>query len=534
MGSPTSNPKVNIQLLPAPIVDAFEDRRDLIVGQTGTGGTAVSGDLNIDMHLKTLAELRGLFGEDKLYWDIVSWREAVNVDNGGIIPKLDVIGVDADGGGTAATASHAFSGTATADGEFVVSVVDERKFSVTVSVTNGDTATEIGDAVVAAFGALDYVPFSSANVTGTVTYTADDVGTIGNGYGLKITGAVAGVSVVTTGWSGGATDPTVTSIFDAIAGRRYTGTLWPEAWNSQITVATDEFDSRFNASNNIIDGVVFHGFSDTVANIKTEIGTLNSQSLVLMGAPKIDLTSNKGPAVLQPADWVASYFMGVRDKRLSTGAQIADLITSTDGPLDATGGPSLASKPYFNTPLRQTPVTSAANLFTETEQIELEDEGFTTYGVNVAGNFMIMGPVVTTWTTDAAGNPNDSFHYLNYVDTGSVCREIIFRVLKATFAQSRLTQGDLIAGRSIENPASIKSKIISIYKTLADLALTQAGDEAVQFFSDNTTVEITDDNLSTRSVTITGVLPIVTQLGTINYNLALNFSVGSTGTQITL
>jgi hypothetical protein len=38
MGSPTSNPKVNIQLLPAAVVDAFEDRRDLIIGQTQGSG----------------------------------------------------------------------------------------------------------------------------------------------------------------------------------------------------------------------------------------------------------------------------------------------------------------------------------------------------------------------------------------------------------------------------------------------------------------------------------------------------------------
>jgi len=223
--------------------------------------------------------------------------------------------------------------------------------------------------------------------------------------------------------------------------------------------------------------------------------------------------------------------MGIRDKRLSTGAQIADLIVATNAPRDATGGAALASLPYFNSPLRQTPVTGTQNIYTAAEQLELEDDGFTSFGVNVAGNAMIMGPVVTTWTTDAAGNPNDSFHYLNYVDTGSVCREIIFRTLKATFAQSRLTEGDLLPGRAIENAASIKSKLIAIYKVLADVALVQAGDEAVTFFAENTSVEV---SLATRTVTINGVLPIVTQLGTINYNLALAFTTTQTGTQITL
>lgn len=522
MGSPVSNPRVNIQLLPAAIVDAFEDRRNLIVGQKGSGGTTVSGNLVLDIHLKTEAEIRTLFGQDELYWRIKSWRDAVNVRYGGRLPKLDVIAVNASGTGVAATAVHTFAGTATAVGEYTIAVVDEERFKVTVSVANGDTATVVAGKVVAALAAIDYKPFSVANLAGVVTYTADDLGTIGNTYGIKITGNVSGLTVATTGWTGGANDPTVTTIFDPIEARRYTGVSWPEWWNSQLSVATNEFDARFNASNNILDGIVFHGYSATVANAKALVGPLNSQSLVVIGNNKIDFDNQKGPAILQPADWVAAAFMGIRDKRLTPGAQIADVIVAVNAPRDATGGPELASLPYFNTPLFNTPVTTAANTYTYVEQLELEDDGFTTYGVNTAANNMLMGPVITTWTTDVAGNVNPSFHYLNYVDIGSVCREIIYRFMKAVFVQARLTLGDLIPGRSIENAGSIRAKLMEIYKFLADAALVQAGQEAEAFFSKNTTIDI---NLAQGLVSINGPLPIVTQLRTINYNLQLAFSL---------
>jgi len=531
MGSPTSNPRVNIQLLPAPLVDAFEDRRNLIVGQTGTSGTAVSGALNIDVHLLSDAAIRGLFGAGELYWRIKSWLAAVNVEQGGVVPKLDVISVTKDGSAVAAAGAVAFTGPATADGTLTFSIVDERKFTFTIAVENADTATDIGDKFDAAVAALTYAPFTSANTTGTVAITATDLGTIGNYYGIKTSGAVAGVGVALTAFTSGATDPTLTSILDAIEGRRYTGINWPEFWAASLSIVTTELDARFNASNAILDGVAFHGRSLTYANAISAVSALNSQSLVIGGNNKLTATLNKGPAVLQPADWVMAYFMGVRDKRLSTGAQIASLIVATNAPRDATGGPALASLPYFNTPLPQTPVTSAADVYSSAEQIGLEDAGFTSFGVNSAGNSMIMAPVVTTWTTDAAGNANDSFHYLNYVDTGSVCREIIFRVMKSTFAQSRLTEGDLIPGRAIENAASIRTKLIAIYKVLADLSLVQAGSDAIKFFSDNTSIEV---SLATRSASINGVLPIVTQLGTINYNLALAFTTTQTGTQITV
>jgi hypothetical protein len=81
------------------------------------------------------------------------------------------------------------------------------------------------------------------------------------------------------------------------------------------------------------------------------------------------------------------------------------------------------------------------------------------------------------------------------------------------------------------NAESIKAELIKIYKTLSTLALTQAGSTAEKYFSDNTSVTV---SLADRSATITGPLPIVTQLGTINYSLQLSFTITGTGTQITV
>lgn len=529
VGSPTSNPRVNIQLLPAAIVDAFEDRRDIIFGQTGPGGSAVSEALNQNLHVATDAELQALFGTGDTYQRILAWRSGAQVTDGGILPVLDAVAIDESGTGVEAESTVQFAGAATTDGEYIVSVIDEPKFTVTVAVTDTDADTVVSAALNAALNLLTDAPFTNAVVTDTVTITAKDKGTIGNDYGIKVEGVVAGLTVTLTAFTGGANDPVLTSILDVIDGRRYTGVGWPESWSNSLAVT--EFDSRFNVANNILDGVIFQGSSDTFANNTATVAPLNSQSLVMMGNNIEAEALDKGPSILQPADWVASFFMAVRDKRLSTGALIADLIVALNAPSDATGGPGLASLPYFNTPLNDTPVTPSSKLYNSTEQISLEDDGFTTYGVNTAGNFMLMGPAVTTWTTDAAGNPNVSFHYLNYVDTGSVCREIFFRTLKAVFSQSRLTEGDIVAGRSMANAQSIKGELLAVYRVLAGQALTQAGSDAEAFFSANTTVVV---SLADRLVTINGPLPIVTQLGTINYNLSLSFTIGQTGTQITL
>lgn len=521
----TSNPRINISLLPAAIVDAFADRRDLIVGVMPTAATAVSGGLNSNVNAMTLAQRRSFFGTGELFGRVEKWLQA----NAGNSP-LDVIGIDETGGGTAATAVVTFTGTATAAGTVTLSVVDEYLFTVTVQVAVGATATVIAAAVDTALDNLVDAPFTSAALVGAVTVTAKEKGTSGNYYGIKVDLQVEGVTQALTGWAGGATDPTLTTIFDAITGIRYTGISWPEYWQTNLSIPKALLEARFNAANEIIDGTVFHGRSLTYANALTAVSTENSQVVVMGGNNKITTLTHIGPAILQPADWTMAYFMGVRARRLTPSAPIADFIVTTSGLLDAFGGPALASLPYFNTPLARTSLASTSVLYSSAEQVDLEHKGFTTFGVNIASSAMIMGPVTTNWVTDASGNENVSFHYLNYVDTGSACREIFWKTLRSTFAQSRLTEGDLIPGRSMANAESIKAELLRIYRVLAGQALTQAGDDAEKYFSDNTTVTV---SLATGTATITGPLPIVTQLRQLDYALQFSFSVGSTGTQVT-
>lgn len=523
--SATSNPRINISLLPAAIVNAFADRRDLLVGVVPTAATAVSGVLISNVNALSLTQKRALFGTGELFGRVQKWMQS----NAGNSP-LDVIAVKENAAGTAATASIAFTGTATADGSITVSVIDEYQFTVTVQVASGTAAAGVATAVSTALNALLDAPFSSAPSTGTVTLTADEKGTSGNYYGLKIAVNVAGITQVLTGWASGITDPVLTTLFDVITGIRYTGISFPEYWQASLSLVKTLLETRFNAANDIADGTAFHGRSLTYANALAAVSTENSQTVVMGGNNKVATATQIGPAILQPADWTLAYFMGVRARRLTPSAPIADFIVTTSGLLDAFGGPALASLPYFNTPLARTALASPAILYASAEQRDLETQGFTAFGSNIASSAMIMGPVTTNWVTDAAGNDNVSFHYLNYVDTGSACREIFWRTLRSTFAQSRLTEGDLIPGRSMANAQSIKAELLRIYRILSGQALTQAGDAAEKYFSDNTVVTV---SLATGTATITGPLPIVTQLRQLDYALQFSFSVGSTGTQVT-
>jgi phage tail sheath gpL-like len=522
MGNPVLEPKIGINLIAAGIVDAFDDRRDLIVGLAATNGTAVTADtLFQNVHNYTKDQLTVQFGTGETYHRIQTWRSA----NGNLSP-LDVLILDQTAP-TAPVGSIQVTGAPTADGTFTVIVLDERQFSVSVSVTNGDTVDDVAAAIDTALNTLSSKAFSNVQATDTVTVTSLDASTFGELNNIGVVSDIAGLTFTITQFTGGANGVTpAAGSFDPLNGIRYTGINWPQYFESQLGVLNTFLAGRFNPTNGITDGVGFAGTNKDTSTAAIALATLNSPVLCI-GAGK---SVSSRPTINQPADWIMCYFQGVRARRLTPDAPISDFVIATGGALDGSGGPALASLPYFNTPLALTPVTPATNQWTFTEQGELEDGGVAYWGVNSAGTSMIMGPVTTTSTTDSGGNDNDSFHYLNYVDTASVCREIFYNTLKATYAQSRLTEGDLIPQRSMANAESIKAEVLRIYKVLSRQALVQAGRTAESFFSTNTTVTV---SLATRSATIAGPLPIVTQLGTITYNLQLAFTVGDAGANIT-
>jgi hypothetical protein len=317
---------------------------------------------------------------------------------------------------------------------------------------------------------------------------------------------------------------------DLVGNRRYQGILWPSDLSASIAeVTTDFLDDRFNVSNDILDGVAFMGEANTLTLAKALVNANNSQSLVVMGnsiavSKEVYPTTNVakiGPEVVHPVDFSVASFMAIRARRLSENASISSVVI-TNAANDQVGGISLASLPYHNTPLDDVPVTDSVDVFDGTDQAELNTAGFCVVGPNRTVTNTLTGTVVTTYKTDPAANPDVSFKYLNYVDTASVCREFLFNNFKSIFAQSRLTDGDLQAGRAMENEASLKTVFKRLMAILADNALIRDGRTADKLINDSLTVTL---DLANRTATMISQLPIVTQLGTLNVPLRLTFEV---------
>lgn len=507
-----SNPKVNITKASASTTQSNAPQRVLIVGQQ-TG--SVYSNLELVENVGNDNTEINNFGKRSHITQIVKAFKKVNEET-----ALDVIVLDDAGSAVDATGTIAFSGTSTEKGSYTVYIGSRKNHKLTVEVASGDTATTVGAALVTAMTADDFLPATGANSTGTVTVTASNGGTVGNNIGLEVQGTVAGLTVTVTGMASGATDPTITSLFDGVANTRYQTIVYPH--NYDIAELTTNFlDDRFNTDNKILDGVGIIGKTDTLANLKTYGDARNSQSLVVLGNETVSETFYKGSAMFELDDVIAANFAAVRSLRLTNDANISQFTIASN--LDNRGGTHLAALPYFNTPFKNLPLVDTGKGFTETEIGDLNDTGVSVLGNNITNTQIIADQIFTTYKTDSAGNVDLTYEKLNSVDVHSNIAEFFFNNLRADFAQYRLTDGAVVSGYNIANQQTIQSKFIEYYQTLsgAGFLLTRGGKDNVTFFKDNLTFTL---DLQNGKVTSIAEVPLVVQLRQMNVTLKAVFN----------
>jgi phage tail sheath gpL-like len=511
-------PKVTLNILPAALEISVAPQRILFIGQKTSAGTATSGALVENIQNDNSWDT--LFGEKSMLAAMVRSAKLINKET-----QMDAIPLSDAGGAVAASGTVAFSGTATASGTLYITVGSTTNYRYEIAVENGDTATVIGGKLVTAITADTKAIVAGVNTTGSVALTAVNAGLEGNTIGLRYEGTVTGITVTLTAFASGATNPTITSIFDVVGDKRYQTIVWPSTYT--LSILTNFLGERFNATNEVLDGVGIIRLTDTYANLITAGNAQNSQSLVMFGEKLVNDSSFKGPAMLELNTVTAAEFGALRALRLTDDANIARYVIATRGALDSFGGPALASLPYFNTPFYNMPLIPTGKGFTREEVDDLADAGVSVFGNNVTRTQVILSDVLTTYKTDSAGNPDTSFKYLNYVDTISTIREYMVNNLRARFAQCRLTEGDLVPNRNIANEALVRAFVTQLFINLGgqEYVLTQSGELALEFFKENLNVSL---DLENGQVTVNMITPIVTQLREILGTIQIAFSTQAT------
>lgn len=521
--SQAKNPSVTVSKLRASLPSGLATQKLLVIGQKTAAGTAIEKTLYTDVSREDISDKFGLYSaigrQLSAVFDVFDDAPSPN------LPRVDVISLEDAGASTKASSTITFSGTADKAGTIDFNIMGK---SVSLAIAVDDTPTgDIAAAFKAAVDLLELPITNTDNGDGSVTMEANNGGTIFNAATVKIDGlAKSGVNyvlgslvVALSGFSGGATNPTLTNLLDVVSKIRYQTMTYPYEYGA--TLATDFLDSRFNVTNDIKDGVAILKGTDSKTDLVSALGSLNSQSLVILCNKEVAEDMFDGGEDLELDFVAAARVAALRAVRLTEDSNIINLVpASANGDLDSYGGMHIASLPYFNTVVPGSPLQPEGRGWTDDEISDLRDAGGCVMCNNPAGNAVILDQIYTTYKTDSGGNADTTWEKLNTVDTMSVAAEYIFNNLKSDFVQSRLTQGDVVRGYSMVNSATFISKMKQYYLALADKALVPRSKEASDYFVNNMTVVL---NTITGTITSSNELPIVVQLRNIIVNLKTNF-----------
>ncbi len=514
-----ARPHVTASIRAAGVTAGLTPEKLLFVGQQN-GGTAVTGALTKNI-LSDGAE-DALFGVDS---PLAAAIRRARRRNG--VTQFDAIGLDDNGGGTAADGVVLFTGTATEAGTITVYIGSKKFNKYILAVADLDTATVIGDALVTAITADADALVTAINTVGSVALTAKNAGTFGNTIGIKSEGTVGGVTSAITAMASGATDPVLTGVFDVVGNERYQGIVWQ--FDQDLSELTDFLDPRFNVTNNVLDGRGVVGITDTHANHLVTLGAENSHELYINADKLINEADHRGPAVLDLPFTKVAEFAAIRALRRTDGATLGELVIARST-LDSFGGPHTNSKPYFNTPFPDLLVPDVGDSFTDVEIAQLEAAGGWVIDANRPFTAVIAGRVVTTYKTDSAGNPDPTFGPLNFVDTATAAREFIVNNTRTQYPQYRAATGALVNGVDSANEASVASFVAELYGKLGDLALVNTGVGSIggvatdfdKSFRENLTVTL---NPVTGKFLVAAKLFIIVQFTDATYDLAIAFEV---------
>lgn len=491
----------------------------LIVGQDTTGNTV---DTLIQNIQNDPVEVNALFGARSMIAGMIRNVRKINTET-----QIDVIPVTASG--NPAIADITFTGTLDLDTTYTFVIGSSQDFTIPITVPANQSATQTTLTIVNfLLTVLELPVVASVNASTTVRLTVQHDGLFGNSMGLSVSGSDTTQTFEMTAFGSGTAAPTFTNTFNDVGGIRYQNIVWPYTDVAVgIPAVADFLEPRFNNAGKILDGRASMSITNTVTNFLdtvTGLITLNDKNLLIIADEKISEDLYQAPSQFEIPYAKAAQNCAIRSLRLTEGANIASLVIANIGSLDRFGGIAIASLPYFNTPLKNLPLISPEHGFTEEEIEDLFDAGFTIWGNNLTNTDAIMGEAVTTFKTDAAGNPTDTFKLANYDDTGRECREFYFNNYKARYNQHRLTTGDIEPQRAMANADSIRRFSNRLYSELADDVLVVkglitsgegAGLQAQAFYDKNLVVTIK----SATTVSVTMKLKIVTQLRALQFTI---------------
>lgn len=514
-----NKPSVTVKLVPDRSNYGITPRRILLVGSTAQASVFDGSETVSLLRLSnttsyesmSVEQMKALIGEG----DTLERFRMCQASTKKLVP-IDLLLVKNDVAASTTGMSATIDGVPAINTEIRAFIYNKNRYSVAIKFTAGQTAEDIATALADAFSAIADAPFTVEAATNTLTIKYKD------GLCLKYIPIQFECADKALKVSFADTEllPTLpqNDLFDIVKEVRYTGILWPEYFQSKLSILNNWLSLRFNTTNGVLDGRGYVGATGDLVSLQTTYSEFNSQHIVVPCSPLLKKNNFSGGANFTTNDVYCAFLAGAVARSQTEGADVTDLISGAEGLRDYTGGNHMCSLPLHNMPVTESTPTDATLYWSNHEQEALENKGFSTWGTNRAGNAVISGDSRTLWQTDAAGNENDTWRQLEFIETSSVLRELTDSWLRITCGKTRMTEGEMVVGLSMVNARGLMEKYVIFYQELAEQGIVVKGNEAIKLLRKYTTFNVIP---SKTNVSMTGRNTIVTHIGEVDYTLQI-------------
>ncbi|MDE2342918.1 MAG: phage tail sheath subtilisin-like domain-containing protein [Betaproteobacteria bacterium] len=334
---------------------------------------------------------------------------------------------------------------------------------VPMSVNTGDTAATVATNLAVTLNAWSSaggnpLSYTAAANASTVTLTARNAGSLQNsgtlvlsyggpsaGEGQVGTTNVPGLTAAITGFSGGTTDPDLSTALANIPAQSFDFIFCPYSASTQLAAVTaflSDATGRWNWASELFGGA-FTGFGGTFAERTTWSTALNDQHLTAEGA-----YGSPNPDWHWGVDYCAAAAVSLRANPAVPVGGLGGGVALNVLP------PQLANRDIFD------------------EQNTLLYDGMSTYTVDSSGTVRV-SRAITTYQKNAAGSPDNSYLDLNVPYQLAAYIRAWRTMITTNFNQAILvSDGTRIPpGSSMVTAATIETSIVAQYSQLA----TQGG-----------------------------------------------------------
>jgi phage tail sheath gpL-like len=409
--------------------------RALLIGSMTSAGSAAA---NVPSQLLSPTDAGNQFGFNSMLADMA--RAYIASDNFG-----EVWGLPLADAGTAATGSISFAGTATAAGALSLYIASDL---VTVNVTSGMTAAQLATAVAAAVSAVNTLQVTAAvdgETPSKVDFTAvsaslasNDID-IGINYGGAAAGQAtpAGITPTIVAMSGGLTNPVLTTALANLGALPFEFIVC--AYNDSVSMTAmaalmSDATGRWSYASQLW-GQVIIAYRGTVSATETFTSGLNSQHIACM------------PSYQSPSPvWRAA---------AGAGGQIAVSARADPGvPIRDVSVPAMMAPAYqsrFSLPNRNALIL----------------DGCCTYTVD-SDNNVILEKMVTTYVTNAQGQPDQSYRNLERMFLIPFVLRALKAMINTKYSRCKLAADPprFAPGSNIVTPLTVAADMIAQYRQL--------------------------------------------------------------------